>query len=152
MTQLPTLNQAQQAVKELVERFARNLEQYRRPEYNEANVRHEFIEPFFEALGWDVHNRAGYSEVYKDVTYEESLRVAAGIEAPDYAFRIGGTRRFFVEAKKPAIHVKDDAGPAYQLRRYAWSAHLPLSILTDFQEFAVYECTRRPERGDKAGV
>jgi len=152
MTQLPTLNQAQQAVKELVERFARNLEQYRRPEYNEANVRHEFIEPFFEALGWDVHNRAGYSEVYKDVTYEESLRVAAGIEAPDYAFRIGGIRKFFVEAKKPAIHVKDDAGPAYQLRRYAWSAHLPLSILTDFQELAVYECTRRPERGDKAGV
>ena len=49
MTQPLTLAQAQTAVAALVERFGRNLEQYRRPEYNEANVRHEFIEPFFEA-------------------------------------------------------------------------------------------------------
>jgi len=91
MTQSPAPAQAQAAVAALVERFARNLEQYRRAEYNEADVRHEFIEPFFEALGWDVHNRAGYAEAYKDVTFEGSLRVGAGIEAPDYAFRIGGT-------------------------------------------------------------
>ena len=92
MTQPLTLGQAQTAVAALVERFERNLEQYRRPEYNEANVGHEFIEPFFEALGWDVHNRAGYSEAYKDVTFEGSPRVGAGVEAPDYAFRVGGKR------------------------------------------------------------
>ena len=51
MTPLPTLAQAQTAVATLVERFGHNLEQYRRPEYNEANVRREFIEPFFEKLG-----------------------------------------------------------------------------------------------------
>ena len=39
---------------------------------------------------------------------------------------------------------------AYQLRRYAWSSKLPLSILTDFDEFAVYDCRVRPNRGDKA--
>jgi hypothetical protein len=144
--------QAQAAVTDLVERFERNLDAYRRAEYKEAEVRHEFIEPFFDALGWDVHNRAGYAEQYKDVVQEESLRVAAGIEAPDYTFRIGGARKFFVEAKKPAVNVKADAGPAYQLRRYAWSAKLPLSILTDFEEFAVYDCTKRPQLADKAGV
>jgi len=144
--------QAQAAVTELVERFRRNLDAYRRARYKEAEVRHEFIDPFFEALGWDVHNRAGYAEQYKDVVHEESLRVAAGIEAPDYTFRIGGVRKFFVEAKKPAVNVRDDAGPAYQLRRYAWSAKLPLSILTDFEEFAVYDCTKRPRPQDKAGV
>jgi hypothetical protein len=143
---------AQAAVADLVERFARNLAAYRRAEYKEAEVRHEFIEPFFDALGWDVYNRAGYAEQYKDVVHEESLRVAAGIEAPDYTFRIGGTRKFFVEAKKPAVDLKGDVGPAYQLRRYAWSAKLPLSILTDFEEFAVYDCTRRPKPSDKAGV
>jgi type I restriction-modification system DNA methylase subunit len=143
---------AQAAVTDLVERFARNLDAYQRAQYKEAEVRHEFIEPFFDALGWDVYNRAGYAEPYKDVVHEESLRVAAGIEAPDYTFRVGGTRKFFVEAKKPAVALKGDAGPAYQLRRYAWSARLPLSILTDFEEFAVYDCTRRPKPGDKAGI
>jgi len=146
------LSQAQAAVAELVERFARNADAYRRAEYKEAEVRNEFIEPFFAALGWDVHNLSGHAEAYKDVIHEESLRVAAGIEAPDYTFRIGGVRKFFVEAKKPSVSVKADAGPAYQLRRYAWSAKLPLSILTDFEEFAVYDCTQRPRENDKAGM
>ena len=66
-------------------------------------------------------------------------------KAPDYAFRIGGTRKFFVEAKKPSVNLKDDISPAYQLRRYAWSAKLPLSILTDFEEFAVYDCRHKPD-------
>lgn len=47
------------------------------------------------------------------------------------------------------VNLKDDPEPAYQLRRYAWSAKLPLSILTDFEEFAVYDCRVRPHQADK---
>ena len=73
-------------------------------------------------------------------------------KAPDYAFRIGGVRKFFVEAKRPGVDIKNDPDPAYQLRRYAWSAKLPLSILTDFEEFAVYDCRIKPNQADKASV
>lgn len=73
-------------------------------------------------------------------------------KAPDYSFRIGGTRKFFVEAKKPAINLKDASEPAYQLRRYAWSAKLPLSILTDFEEFAIYDCRIKPAKEDSAAA
>jgi len=38
----------------------------------------------------------------------------------------------------------------YNLRRYAWSAHLPLRILTDFEEFAVYDRWDKPDKSDKA--
>ncbi|TVS16703.1 MAG: restriction endonuclease subunit M, partial [Planctomycetaceae bacterium] len=38
--------------------------------------------------------------------------------------------------------------PAFQLRRYGWSAKLALSILTDFEEFAVYDCRVRPVKTD----
>ncbi|MDT8391632.1 MAG: Eco57I restriction-modification methylase domain-containing protein [Lentisphaeria bacterium] len=72
------------------------------------------------------------------------------VKAPDYCFRIGGTRKFFLETKKPSVNIKADTHPAYQLRRYAWSAKLPLSILTDFEEFAVYDCRARPVQSDKA--
>jgi hypothetical protein len=37
-------------------------------------------------------------------------------------------RKFFVEAKKPSVDIKGAESPAFQLRRYAWSAKLPLSI------------------------
>jgi hypothetical protein len=50
-----------------------------------------------------------------------------------------------VEAKKPAVDIKYDIYPAFQLRRYAWNKHLPLSILTDFEEFAVYDCRNKPD-------
>ena len=137
------------AVIDLVARFHANLDSYKRGLYNETQVRREFIDPFFEALGWDVANRQGYAEAYKDVVHEEAIKVGGGTKAPDYGFRIGGTRKFFVEAKKPSVDLKADVHPAYQLRRYAWSAKLPLSILTDFEEFAVYDCRVKPDKGDK---
>jgi len=137
---------------ELVERFRRNLDAYKHDDYKETRVRVEFIDPFFEALGWDVRNVQGYAEQYKDVVHEESLKIGGEARAPDYCFRVGGVRKFFLEAKKPSVAVKSDVGPAYQLRRYAWSAKLPLSILTDFEEFAVYDCRRRPKPKDKASV
>ena len=38
------------------------------------------------------------------------------------------------------------------MRRYAWSAKLPLGILTDFEEFAVYDCRRKPNHTDSAAT
>ncbi len=90
------------AILALVERFQQHSEAYHSGHYNETQLRREFLDPFFEALGWDVNNRQGYAEAYKDVVHEDSIQVEGATKAPDYAFRVGGTRRFFVEAKKPA--------------------------------------------------
>ena len=141
---------APQTVLELIERYNRNRAAYRSNQYNEAQLRIEFLNPFFEALGWDVNNRQGYAEAYKDVINEDAIKVGGATKAPDYSFRVGGTRKFFVEAKKPAVNLKDNNEPAFQLRRYAWSAKLPLSILTDFEELAIYDCRVKPAKDDKA--
>jgi hypothetical protein len=135
---------------DLVERFNLHRTSYHTGNYNETQLRREFIDPFFTALGWDVDNTAGYAEAYKDVVHEDAIKVGSAIKAPDYSFRIGGTRKFFVEAKKPSVKISEEIGPAFQLRRYAWSAKLPLSILTDFEEFAVYDCRIKPDKSDKA--
>jgi predicted type IV restriction endonuclease len=47
---------------QLVERFGRNIEDYRSGQYNETQARVEFVDPFFEALGWDVNNEQGLAE------------------------------------------------------------------------------------------
>ncbi|MFP3868154.1 MAG: Eco57I restriction-modification methylase domain-containing protein [Desulfobacteraceae bacterium] len=134
----------------LIERFDYNRQAYLNPAYNETQTRLEFIDPFFKALGWDVYNEQGYAEAYKDVVHEDAIKIGQATKAPDYSFRIGGVRKFFLEAKKPAVRLKDEAGSAYQLRRYAWSAKLPLSILTNFAELAVYDCRVQPQKTDKA--
>jgi len=152
LTAITAPRQTRRKIEGLVQRFARNLDVYTRPDYKETQVRVEFIDPFFEAVRWDVRNVQGYAEPYKDVVHEDAIKVSGATKAPDYCFRVGGARKFFLEAKKPSVPVKGEVGPAYQLRRYAWSAKLPLSILTDFQEFAVYDCRQKPQPTDKAGV
>jgi fido (protein-threonine AMPylation protein)/predicted type IV restriction endonuclease len=146
------MNQAPSIVATLIDRFEQNRESYKSQGYNETQLRREFLDPFFEALGWDVANKAGHAEVYKDVIHEDAIKIGGYTKAPDYCFRIGGARKFFLEAKKPAVNLRDDLSPAYQLRRYAWSAKLPLSILTDFEEFAVYDCRTRPNLSDKPSI
>jgi len=45
-------------VVELIETFDRDIEAYHLQQYNETLIRREFIDPFFEELGWDVTNKA----------------------------------------------------------------------------------------------
>ena len=144
--------EAPELVKELVEKFKNNLSAYKNSDYKEEQLKQEFINPFFQALGWDVDNRSGAAPQYRDVIFEDSIKVAGGTKAPDYCFTLAGRRMFFVEAKKPAVNVDRDKRFSYQLRRYGWSAKLPLSILTDFEEFAVYESRTRPKKDEKAST
>ncbi len=143
---------APEIIHQLVARFTENRAAYRSGKYNEAQLRQEFLDPFFEALGWDVYNKNGYALDYRDVVIEDSLEIEGTSKAPDYAFKIGRERKFYAEAKKPAVDIKYDIHPAYQLRRYAWNAHMALSILTDFEELAVYNCKDKPNPTDSAAT
>ncbi len=142
---------APQIIRDLVEKFDRNFETYKKAT-NETQVRREFIDPFFKALGWDIDNEHGAAPQYQDVIHEDQLKIKGSMKAPDYAFRIGGQKKFYVEAKKPSVFVKDDPAPALQVRTYAWNAKLDLSIVTDFEEFAIYECSSKPKHGDKPNI
>lgn len=102
-------------VMELIERFERNADEYRSGRYNETQLRRDFVDPFFEALGWDVNNRKGYAEAYRHVVHEDAVKIGGRAKAPDYGFYVGPVRKFFVEAKNPSINVKhsvDDGRPA----------------------------------------
>ena len=144
--------EARKEINKLVQTFKNNFNQYKLPTYKEAQVRKEFIDKFFTQLGWDVDNKEGNSEQYKDVVNEDAIKIGGITKAPDYAFRIGGQRVFFVEAKKPSVNLKDNSESAYQLRRYAWNMGIPISILTDFEEFLIYDCRVKPHEKDNSNV
>lgn len=141
-----------QIIIDLVENFKENEHIYKSANYDEENTKVEFINPFFEALGWDVNNKNRASPRFKEVVFEDTIKIGGKAKAPDYSFRLGGQRIFFVEAKKPSVNIDTDKNPAYQIRRYGWSAKLPLCILTDFEELAVYETTTRPDKNQNASI
>ena len=135
---------------ELMEKFERDQDIYRSSQYNETELRTEFINPFFEALGWDVYHKHECRADKREVKEEDAIDVEGKIKNPDYSFRLFDKRKFFVEVKRPSINIESGVYPAYQIRRYAWSADLAISILTDFEEFSVYYCRARPSKDDKS--
>ncbi len=144
---------AYKKISELVERFDEQIQSYKKTEYNETQTRRDFIDPFFKALGWDIDNEQGFAESYREVIHEDKIKVGRATKSPDYSFRISDTKRlFFVEAKKPSVAIKEEIQSAFQVRRYGWSAKLSVSIITDFEEFAIYDCTKKPFPADKASI
>jgi len=145
-----TFDQSKDEVAKLCQYFANNRQSFLAPGVKEAHIRQSLIDPFFEALGWDMRNAAMAAPQYREVITEDSLDVEGQQKAPDYTFRLGTLPKFYVEAKKCGVNINADPSSAYQLRRYGFSAKLALSILTDFEELGVYDCASRPRLDNKA--
>jgi type I restriction-modification system DNA methylase subunit len=143
-----------ETVSNLIANFSSNFDSYCRHNsaYNETEVRSDFINPFFEALGWDILNSKGVSRPLRQVISEANVMVENATKKPDYEFRLNGTRKFFVEAKKPSVDISTSAESALQLRRYGWSANLPISVLFNFRQISIYDCTVKPNEGDSPQV
>lgn len=132
------------AFQPLVDKFAADQAHYASPTggYKEADTRSEFIDPFLQALGWDVTNSAGVTPSKKDVVREESQeREDSANKVPDYTLRPSGVRRLYLEAKKPSVNVLTHLESVFQARRYGYSGGDPIAVLTNFRDVVVYDTT-----------
>ena len=72
-----------------VDLYSANLEQYKQKSYNETQVRVDFVNFFFQLLGWDVLNENGLPQHLREVTHEANVTVEEDGESknkkPDYA-------------------------------------------------------------------
>ena len=139
-----------ETITKLIERFDFHRQSHisSRDVYNETKLRQDYLDHFFIALGWDVYNTQGWSEQGREVSLEQPIKIQGTTDFIDYSFKIGRDLKFIAEAKAPRVRIKDNTNAAYQVRRYAWNAKLALCLLTNFDEFAVYDCTKRPSSSD----
>lgn len=137
-------------IQTLVEKYKSNRDFYRTSNFNETQVRNEFLDPLFEALGWDIRNMSGKKTNEREVLLEESLKANAATHSkkPDYTFRLFGERKFFLEAKKPCVDISIDDNPAKQVRRYGYTANLKISVLSNFEDLYIYDTSYKVEDGD----
>ncbi len=141
-----------QKVKNLIEKFQSEINHYKNTSYSEAQVRLDFIDPLFTLLGWDINNSSGKSANEREVIVEETLKNEKSTHGkrPDYTFRSFSERKFFVEAKKPSIDVVNGADEAKQIRRYGFTAKLPISVLTNFEYLIIYDCSTPVAEADSS--
>jgi type I restriction-modification system DNA methylase subunit len=135
-------------IKTLVQGFAENIRQLKASQYKESQVRLHYIDPFWALLGWDVSNADQLPPQDVEVMVEPSMDSIEddGLRTrePDYLFRANGFPRFIVEAKKPVIDIDTDKKAIFQTKRYAWNAAIPFAVLTDFEQFRLYDTTLKP--------
>jgi type I restriction-modification system DNA methylase subunit len=144
-------------VKELVSKFDADHTSYSNPNYSEAALRTDFIDKLLQALGWDVGNSSNAKQHLREVVVEyrldeDDINSSSQRGKPDYALMYNGSRKIFIEAKKPSVKIEASDASAFQVRSYGWTAKMPISILTNFEYFIVYDCKTRPLEGDNARV
>jgi len=98
------INSFRENLRSLVSKFDQDKNHYLQKGYPEAQVRIDFLNPFFDALGWDIENKAHKPPHDRDVIVELSPETSL---RPDYNFRINGSAKFFVEAKAPWVPLDD---------------------------------------------
>ncbi len=139
-------------IKDLVQKYHANRDAYLKADYNETQLRTDFLDPLFEMLGWDIKNNQGKPTNEREVLVEEALKedASSNTKKPDYTFRLFSERKFFLEAKKPHVKIDSDPEPAKQVRRYGFTAKLKISVLSNFEHLAIYDCSQKVDKDDSA--
>jgi hypothetical protein len=137
-------------IKKLLEKYTADRDYYLTSKYNETLLRSDFLDPFFELLGWDIKNNAGKPTNEREVILEEALKAKASEHSkkPDYTFRLFSERKFFLEAKKPCVSIESNNDTAKQIRRYGFTAKLKISVLSNFEYLIIYDTSVKVEKED----
>jgi len=129
-------------VQSRIEDFGANKLLVMKKGYGETNIRTNYIDVMFEALGWDIRNKY---EVDREFSQKDKSK-EANTKKVDYAFKINGKLKFFIEAKEASVNLENNKDAIYQAKRYAYSSNgkAPIVILTDFEEFRVFNVLTAP--------
>ncbi|WP_310378817.1 Eco57I restriction-modification methylase domain-containing protein [Flavobacterium sp.] len=145
-----TIQIAFEQTQQLINHFEAGIEHYLSPNYQEAEVRKEYIDKFYSCLGWDVNHDHQKNPFEQEVKIEKAQRQqgALGQKRADYAFFLSPNykqEQFFVEAKKPSRTLRQNKDDYFQTAKYGWNAGTGVSILTDFEEIVIIDCRFRPD-------
>jgi type I restriction-modification system DNA methylase subunit len=129
--------EAKERIAEIVSRY-NNLSNKEKKELNEAKTKQSFIEPLFNVLGWDTSD-------YKEISMEENVPLIGRV---DYALKINGVSRLYVEAKKLGADL-NNSDHIKQAVTYAYSKGINWALLTNFSEIHLFNVN---ESRDKSPV
>lgn len=141
-------------VKNLIKKFDSNYKEYTKnnSRYNESQTRSDFIDPFFEALNWDLHNKKNLPNYAREVILEDSVEGESTHQNPDYGFQAGTEKKFFVEAKKPSVNIHNNKSTSFQARSYGWTDKHKITVLTNFEHLIIYDTTVKPNNSDESKI
>lgn len=118
---------------------------------SEATMR-TWIDELLSLFGWDVQNT---QQVLTEHTLNKTERIrlneiGSTNTRPDYTLVNGRVKLAFVDAKSLDVNIENDKGVAFQIRSYGWSIGAPFSVVTNFEQLAIYDCSVMPDVNNDA--
>lgn len=138
-------------LQDLVEKYQEATDKGQLLNASEATIR-AWIDDLLSVFEWDVRNT-------RQVLTEHSLgkeeknklsEIGSTNTRPDYTLVNGNIMLAFVDAKSLNVNIKNNKEVAFQIRSYGWSIGAPFSIVTNFKELAIYDCSPTPDIRDFA--
>jgi type I site-specific restriction endonuclease len=108
-----------------------------------------WLNQLLEIFGWDVRDT---SQILQEKVLSKSEKervkdIGSQNTRPDYTFKIAKQKLSFLDAKDITVKLLNDSDAAFQIKSYGWSILAPCAFISNFEEFAIYDCTYEPEKG-----
>lgn len=136
-----------EALRLLIEKYTSYKEQGRLDLSSEETIR-TWINELLFIFDWDVKDTSQILQE-KMLSKEEKNKLK-NIDStnvrPDYTFKMGNQKLTFLDAKSVSVNIKTSTSSAFQIKSYGWSILAPCSFVTNFEEFAIYDCTYVPNQ------
>jgi hypothetical protein len=105
-----------------------------------------WLNHFLKIFGWDVRDTSQIlqEKVLTKKEKEALKEIGSTSIRPDYTFKLAKEKLTFLDAKDITVSIQTDADAAFQIKSYGWSILAPCAFITNFEEFAIYDCTYIP--------
>ena len=144
---------AREQLKALIEKYIQYKKEKKTEELSEESTR-SWINEFLEIFDWDVLNiqQVQQEKIVDDSQKDKLDEINSSHTKPDYSLMNGASVKAYLDAKNPDVDIFKNKDAAFQVRSYGWSAGLPCSFLTNFEQMVIFDCRYAPQKGEDAGV
>lgn len=145
--------QRKQKLAVLIAEYNKFKEQGKLDLTSEETIR-TWLNELLAIFDWEVRDTSQIlqEKVLSKAEKEKLKEIGSQNTRPDYTFKVARQKLTFLDAKDISVKILDDAEAAFQIKSYGWSILAPCAFISNFEEFAIYDCTYTPERGQNANL
>lgn len=113
-----------------------------------------WLNELLQIFNWDVRDTSQIlqEKILSKAEKDKLKEIGSQNTRPDYTFKLAKQKLTFLDAKDISVRIKDDPDAAFQIKSYGWSILAPCAFISNFEEFAIYDCSYVPEKDQAPGL
>jgi type I restriction-modification system DNA methylase subunit len=136
-----------QALIELIDKY-NELKKTRQVGLTSEETIRTWLNDLLAIFDWDAKDTSQIlqEKVLSKPEKEKLKSIGSTNTRPDYTFKLAKQKLTFLDAKDITVKISTDVNAAFQIKSYGWSILAPCAFISNFEEFAIYDCTYTPHQ------